>query len=73
MLWIGEVADAKSIDDHISSASISGKSIPDLKNHDFKTASELRTIVTGNLEKQVTTVEGKAQSEERQLTGRQLG
>ena len=73
MLWIGEVADAKSTDDLISSASISGKAIPDLKNHDFKTASELRTTVTGNLEKQGTTVEGKAQSEERQLTDRQLG
>ena len=59
MQWIGELEDAKSIDDRISSASIKEKSIPDFKNFVFKIASGLRKIPTGNFKKQVTTAEGK--------------
>ena len=50
MLWIGAVEDAKSIDDPITSASITGKSILDFENLDFKIArqdpkiSELQTL-----------------------------
>ena len=58
MLWIGEVEDEKSIDELISSASITGRSIPDFENLDFKIASGLRKILTGNFKKQVTTAEG---------------
>ena len=72
MLWIGEVEDAESVDDLISSASFTGKSILDFENLDFKIASGLRKIVRGNLKKQVTTVEGKAQSEKSSLTDRQI-
>ena len=42
------------------------------KNLDFKIASGLREIPTGNFKKQVTTAEGKAPSEKRSLTGRQI-
>ena len=58
MLWIGEVEDEKSIDELISSASITGRSIPDFENLDFKIAGGLRKIQTGNFKKQVTTAEG---------------
>ena len=34
MLWIGEVEDADSIDDLITSASISGRPIPDFEGLD---------------------------------------
>ena len=72
MLWTGEVEDAKSIDDHITSASVSGKPIPDFENLDFKIATGLRKILTGNFKKQVTTAGGKAQAEKRSLTGKQI-
>ena len=42
MLWIGEVEDAGSIDDLITSASEIGRPIPDFENLDFKSASALR-------------------------------
>ena len=35
-LWIGEVDDAKSVDDLIASASIAGRPLPDLENLDFQ-------------------------------------
>ena len=35
MLWIGEVEDAKSIDDLITSASRTGIPVPDFENLDF--------------------------------------
>ena len=50
MLWIGEVEDAKCIDDVITSASTTGDPIPDF---DFKIASGLRKILTRNFKKQV--------------------
>ena len=68
MLWIGEVEDAKSIDDIITSALINWDPIPDFENLDFRIASELRKIQTGNFKKQVTKGEGKAQSEKWSLT-----
>ena len=37
--------------------------MPDFENHDFKIASGLRKILTGNFHKRVTTAEGKAQPE----------
>ena len=42
------------------------------ENLDFKIASGLRKIFTWNFKKQVTTAEGRAQSEKRSLTGRQI-
>ena len=63
MLWIVEVEDAKRIDDLIT--------LPDSENLDLKIASGLRKILAGNFEKQVTSANGKAQSEKRSLTGRQ--
>ena len=72
MLWVGEVEDATSIDNLIPSASTTGKPIPDFENHDFKIASGLKKIRTGNFTKQVTTAEGKAQSEKRSFTGRHI-
>ena len=72
MLRIGEVEDAKSIDDLITSASFTGESILDFANLDFKIASGLRKILTGSFKKQVTTAEGKAQSEKSSLTARKI-
>ena len=72
MQWIGEVEEVKSIDDLISSASQTGKSILDFENLNFKIASGLRKILTGNFNQQVTTAEGTVQSEKRSLTGRQI-
>ena len=46
--------------------------IPDFENLDFKIASGLSKNLTGNFKKQVTTAEGKAQSENTSLTGRQI-
>ena len=62
MPWIGEVEDANSIDDLITSASKTRKAVRDFLNLDFKLASGLRKILTGNFKKQVTTAEGNAQS-----------
>ena len=69
---IGKVKDVKSIDDLIISASKTGKSALDFENLDFKIASGLRKILTGNFNQQVTTAEGTVQSEKRSLTGRQI-
>ena len=55
MLWIGQVEDAESIDGLIASASETGRPIRNFENLDFKIASGLREILTGNLRKQVTT------------------
>ena len=71
-LWIGEVEDGKSIGELITSAFITGRPILDTENLDFKIASGLRKIRTGNFKKQVTTAEGTAQSETRSLAGRQV-
>ena len=46
MLWVGEVEDAKNIDDLITSASVTRKPILDFENLDFKIASGLRKILT---------------------------
>ena len=54
MLWIGEVEDAKCIDDLITSASTTGDPIPDFEILDFKIASGLREILTRKFKKQVT-------------------
>ena len=72
MLLIGEVEDAKSIDYLITSASVTVKPVPDSGNLDTKIASGLTKILTGNFKKQVTTAEGKAQSDKRSLTGRHI-
>ena len=72
MLWIGKVEDAESIDDLITSTLISWDPIPDFENLDFRITCELRKIQTGNFKKQVTTGEGKAQSEKRSLRDRQI-
>ena len=42
-----------------TSASIIGRPIPDFENLEFKIASGLRKILTGNFKKQVTTAEAK--------------
>ena len=47
MLWIGQVEDAKSIDDLITSASMTGGPTPDSEKLDFKIASGLTKILTG--------------------------
>ena len=72
MLWIGEVENAKSINDLSTSASFTGKSIPDFENLDFKIARGLRKILTRNFKKQVTTAAEKVQSEKRSLTSCQI-
>ena len=61
---------ANSIDDLMTSASKTGETIPDFENLHFKIASGLRKILTRNFKKQVTTAEGKPQSEKRSLAGR---
>ena len=57
---IGEVEDAKIVDKLITSASITGQSIPDFENPDK------------SFKEQVTNAEGKAQSEKVSLTGTQI-
>ena len=69
MLWIGELEDAKSIDGLITSISVPWKTNSDFENLDLKIANGRREIQTGNFKKQVTTAEGKAQSEKSPLTG----
>ena len=63
-LCIDEVEDDISIDHLITSASMTGRPIPDFENLDFMIASGLRKILTGTVKKQVTTAEGKVQSRE---------
>ena len=72
MQRIGEVEDVESIDDLITSASVTSRPILDFENLDFKLACGLGEILTWNFKKQVTTTESKAQSEKRSLTGRQM-
>ena len=60
------------IDDRITSASSLADPILDFENLDFKIASGVNKILTGNVKKQVTTAKGKAQSEKRSLTGKQI-
>ena len=43
-----------------------------MENLDFKIASGLWKIPTGNFMKQITTAEGKAHSKKESLTGRQI-
>ena len=71
-LCVGEVEDAYSIDDLITSASITGEPKADFENLDFKIGSGLRKILTRYFTKKVSTVESKAQAEMRSLTGRQI-
>ena len=72
MLCKGEVEDAKSIDEFITLASIFGNPIPDIKDLDFKIASGLWKILTGNFQKHVITDEDKAQSEKRAPNDKQI-
>ena len=51
MPWIGEVEDAWSIDDFITSASMTGRPIPDFENLDFKIASGLSKSQPGSFKK----------------------
>ena len=67
-----KLEDAKSIDDLITLASFSGRPIPDFENLEFKIASKLTKTLTGNIRKQITRAECKAQSEKRSLTSRQI-
>ena len=55
----------ESIEVRITSASAPADPILDFENLDFKIASGLKKILTGNVKKQVTTAKGKAQSEKR--------
>ena len=48
MLWIGEVEDAKYIDEPTTPASITGRPILDFEKLDFKIASGLRKVLTGD-------------------------
>ena len=48
---IGEVEDVSSIDDLVTSASTTGRPIPDVKDLEFKIASGLRKILTGIFKK----------------------
>ena len=50
--WTGEVEDATSTSELITSASLTGDPIPDFENLDFKTASGLNKIQTGSFKKQ---------------------
>ena len=59
MLWIGEVEDAESTDDLITSASLIGRLTQDFENLDCKIASRLRMVLTGTFRKQVTTAKEK--------------
>ena len=73
MLWIGEVEDAQNIDDLITSASATEDPIPDFGNLDFKIASGLRNILTGNFKNASHhSRRDSSQSEKRSLTGRQI-
>ena len=63
---------AKSIDELITSASTTGRPTPDFENLDFKIATGLRKIFAGDLEKQVAAAAGKAQSEKRTVSGREI-
>ena len=73
MLRIGEVEDEESIDDLSTPASRTGRPIPDFENLDCKIVSGLMKILTGYFRKtRVTTAEGKAQSEKRSVTGKQI-
>ena len=47
MLWIGEVEDAESVDDLITSASTRGTQNPDLENLDSKIAGGLGRSLQG--------------------------
>ena len=51
MLWIGEVEDAESIVELFTSASRTGRPIPDFENLDFKMASRRMEIAIRKLEK----------------------
>ena len=62
----------ESIDDRITSASVTADPILDFENLVLKIESGLKKILTGNVKKQVTTAKGKAQSEKRSLTGKQI-
>ena len=59
----------ESIDDRITSASVTADPILDFENLDFKIASGVKKILTRNVK---NTAEGQAQSEKRSLTGKQI-
>ena len=73
MLWVGEVEDAESIEELITSATTTGDPVLDFENLDINIASGLKKmLLAGNCKKQVTTAEGKAQSEKISLTVREI-
>ena len=74
MVWIGEVEDAESIDELITSASMKGEPILHFENLDFKTASGLKNILTGNSLKKSPPQEAKLnRRRDRSLADRLLG
>ena len=73
ILWIGEVEDAKNIDDLITFKHLQQEDqFPPSRISTSRLQTDWREFRTGNLKKQVTTAEGKAQSETRSLSGRPI-
>ena len=74
MKWITEVEMAKSIDDLITSRSITGRTdFPDYDWLDAKIASVLKKLITNMLFRRRMSTEGlQAQNETRFLRGRQM-
>ena len=71
MLWIKEVEMVDSLDELISSRSVSGKNFPNFEMLDAKIAPALNKIVHNSQFEKVCLEEQKAQKEDRFLRGRQ--
>ena len=67
----GEVENAKCIVDLMNSASVTGHTIPDFENLNFKIASGHRKIQTVKFKNKLPQPKAKGQSEKRSLAGRQ--
>ena len=63
IVWAGEVKEAESVDEFITSASATRDSVQDFENLDFKKASGVRKLVTGR---------GKAQSGKSLISGKRI-
>ena len=73
MLWIKEVEMVDSVDELISSRSVSGRNFPHFEMLDAKIASALNTIIQNSqFKKKVSLEEQKAQKEDWFLRGRQI-
>ena len=73
MLWIKEVEMVDSLDELISSRSVSGKNFSNVEMLDAKIASALNKIIQNSqFKKKVSLEEQKAQKEDRFLRGRQI-